>query len=185
DWLYGSPEAIKVFADYSGLPEKVAQRVPGLFPRETLVPDRVVGVDLIMAEAVQAKVMPAPLTAQQGAELVQIPEAGKERDRQGQDMRKIVLVAAVGVFTPVLAWAESATVESGVKSQIASHVRYNSRCQSSPVRIRITAEPENGTVTSETKSIVVPAQSDRGIPQQTPCVGKTVDGVVVYYQSKP
>jgi len=100
-------------------------------------------------------------------------------------MRKIVLVAAVGVFTPVLAWAESATVESGVKSQIASHVRYNSRCQSSPVRIRITAEPENGTVTSETESIVVPAQSDRGIPQQTPCVGKTVDGVVVYYQSKP
>ena len=74
DWMYGSPEAIKVFSDYSGLPEKVAQRVPGLFPKETLAPDRVVGVDLIMAEAVQAKFMPAPLTAQQVAELIQIPE---------------------------------------------------------------------------------------------------------------
>jgi len=77
DWLYGDPAAIKVFSDYSGLPEKVAARVPGLFPKETLAPDRVVGVDLIMAEAMQAKFITAPLTAQQVAELIQIPEAGK------------------------------------------------------------------------------------------------------------
>jgi NitT/TauT family transport system substrate-binding protein len=77
DWLYGDPAAIKIFSDYSGLPEKVAQRVPGLFPKETLAPDRVIGVDLIMAEAVQAKFIAAPLTAQQVAELIQIPDAGK------------------------------------------------------------------------------------------------------------
>lgn len=75
DWLYSDPAAIRIFSDYSGLPEKVAQRVPQLFPKDTLVPDRVVGIDQIMAEAVQTKFIPAPLTPQQIAELIQIPEA--------------------------------------------------------------------------------------------------------------
>jgi NitT/TauT family transport system substrate-binding protein len=74
DWLYSDPAAIKIFSDYSGLPEKVAQRVPQLFPKDTLVPDRVVGVDQIMAEAIQNKFIAAPLTPQQIAELIQIPE---------------------------------------------------------------------------------------------------------------
>jgi NitT/TauT family transport system substrate-binding protein len=74
DWLYSDPAAIKIFSDYSGLPEKVAQRVPQLFPKDTLVPDRVVGIDQIMAEAVQTKFIPAPLTQQQIGELIQIPE---------------------------------------------------------------------------------------------------------------
>jgi NitT/TauT family transport system substrate-binding protein len=74
DWLYADPAAIKIFSEYSGLPEKVAQRVPQLFPKETLVPDQVVGVDQIMTEAVQTKFIPAPLSAQQIAELIQIPK---------------------------------------------------------------------------------------------------------------
>src|SRR5262249_60310637 len=65
DWLYGDPAAIKILSEYSGLPEKVAQRVPQLFPKETLAPDHVVGIDQIMTEAVQNKFIPAPLTAQQ------------------------------------------------------------------------------------------------------------------------
>jgi NitT/TauT family transport system substrate-binding protein len=74
DWLYSDPAAIKIFSEYSGLPEKVAQRVPQMFPKDTLVPDRVVGIDQIMAEAVQNKFMTAPLTPQQIAELIQIPD---------------------------------------------------------------------------------------------------------------
>ena len=77
DWMYSDPAALKIFSDYSGLPEKVAQRVPQLFPRDTLVPDRVVGIDQIMAEAVQTKFIPAPLTPAQIAELIQIPEPAK------------------------------------------------------------------------------------------------------------
>jgi hypothetical protein len=100
-------------------------------------------------------------------------------------MRKILLLAAVWIFTPTTASADSATVESGVKSEITTHMRYNSRCQPTPVAIRITAAPANGTVTTETKSLVVPAQSDRGFAQQTPCIGKMVEGVVIYYESKP
>jgi len=77
DWLYADPAAIRIFSDYSGLPEKVAQRVPGLFPKDTLAPDRVVGIDEIMAEAVQNKFLAAPLTREQVSELIQIPESTK------------------------------------------------------------------------------------------------------------
>jgi hypothetical protein len=125
------------------------------------------------------------LTAPIGA--ISIPNRCSGRDQWQWDnaMRKMVICAVVWVFTPTLVWADSATVESGAKSEIATHTRYDSRCQPRPVRIRITAAPTNGTVTTETKTIVVPAKSDRGVPQQSPCVGKTMEGVVIYYQSEP
>jgi NitT/TauT family transport system substrate-binding protein len=47
--------------------------VPELFPKETLAPDRVVGIDQIIAEAVATKFLTAPLTPQQVSELIQIP----------------------------------------------------------------------------------------------------------------
>jgi hypothetical protein len=100
-------------------------------------------------------------------------------------MRTVVLAAAVSALVPAFASAESATVASGVKSEVTTHMRYDTRCQSSPVSIKILAAPANGTVTTEPKSIVVPEQADRGMPQQSPCVGKTMDGVAIYYQSKP
>jgi hypothetical protein len=100
-------------------------------------------------------------------------------------MRTIILTAAVWVFAPVFAWADSATVKSGEKSEITTHMRYDTRCQTNRVAIKIVALPENGTVTTEAKPIVVPADAMRGVAQQSPCVGKTVEGVVVYYQSKP
>ena len=64
-------------------------------------------------------------------------------------------------------------------------MRYDMRCQATPVAIKIVAPPANGTVTTEPKSIVIPSESDRGLKQQSPCVGKTVEGVAIYYQSKP
>jgi hypothetical protein len=100
-------------------------------------------------------------------------------------MWKIGLFAAVLVFTPALVSADSAIVASGVKSEITTHVRYDSQCQPTRVTIKILAAPANGTVTAEPRNIVVPAESDRGLAQQSHCIGKTVDGVAVYYQSNP
>ncbi len=73
DWMYSDPAALKHFSDYSGLPEKVVIKVRELLPKETMSPDRLVGVDQIMSEAVSMKFLPAPLTAEQVKELVQIP----------------------------------------------------------------------------------------------------------------
>ena len=73
DWMYSNPAALKHFADYSGLPENVVAKVRDLIPKDTMAPDRVVGIDQIIAEAQAQKFITAPLTPEQVKELVQIP----------------------------------------------------------------------------------------------------------------
>ena len=73
DWMYSDPAALKHFSEYSGLPEKVVVKVRQLIPKETMDPDRVVGIDQIIAEAVSMKFLTIPLTAEQIKELIQIP----------------------------------------------------------------------------------------------------------------
>src|SRR3989442_924776 len=58
---------------YSSLPEKIVLRVRSLIPQESMATDRVEGIDQIMADAVAGKFIPAPLTAEQVKELIQIP----------------------------------------------------------------------------------------------------------------
>jgi NitT/TauT family transport system substrate-binding protein len=72
-WMYSDPAALKHYAEYSNLPEKIVLRVRNLIPKENLAIGRFEGVDQIMADAVAAKFIPAPLTADQVKELVQIP----------------------------------------------------------------------------------------------------------------
>jgi hypothetical protein len=48
--------------------------VRNLIPKENLAPDRVEGIDQIMADAVVGKFIPAPPTAKQVMELMQIPK---------------------------------------------------------------------------------------------------------------
>jgi hypothetical protein len=55
------------------LPEKIVLRVRNLIPKGSMATDRVEGIDQIMADAVAGKFIPAPLTAEQVKELVQIP----------------------------------------------------------------------------------------------------------------
>ena len=49
-------------------------RVRNLIPKESLATDHIEGVDQIMADAVAAKFISAPLTSEQLKELVQIPK---------------------------------------------------------------------------------------------------------------
>jgi NitT/TauT family transport system substrate-binding protein len=73
-WMYSDPAALKIYAEYSNLPEKIVLRVRDLIPKESLAVDRVEGIDQIMADAVAGKFIPAPLTSEQVKELVQIPK---------------------------------------------------------------------------------------------------------------
>lgn len=77
DWMYSDPNALKVYAEVSRLPVEVAQRARDFFPRESLRIDRITGLDDVVADAVRFKFLPAPLTKEQLAELVQIPDAVK------------------------------------------------------------------------------------------------------------
>jgi len=70
----------------------------------------------------------------------------------------------------------SATVPSGVKTQIATHDRFDKQCRPNRVEISVIAPPANGTVSTEPKDIVVKAQNRYGDTQPSQCVGKTVAG---------
>jgi NitT/TauT family transport system substrate-binding protein len=72
-WMYSDPAALKHYGEYSSLPEKIVMRVRNLIPKESMATDRVEGVDGIMADAVAAKFIPAPLSAEQVKELIRIP----------------------------------------------------------------------------------------------------------------
>jgi NitT/TauT family transport system substrate-binding protein len=72
DWMYSNPEALKVYAEYSGLPDTIVQRVIKLIPKEALQTDEVKGVNDIMTDAVAQKFLSAPLTPDQLKELIQV-----------------------------------------------------------------------------------------------------------------
>jgi NitT/TauT family transport system substrate-binding protein len=73
DWMYSDPAALKHYSEYSNLPEKIVLKVRSLIPKASMAPDRIEGIDAIMADAVAGKFIPAPLTSDQVKELIQIP----------------------------------------------------------------------------------------------------------------
>ncbi|MGA7612674.1 MAG: ABC transporter substrate-binding protein [Xanthobacteraceae bacterium] len=73
DWMYSDPDALKLYGEYSQLPATVVQRVREFIPNDTIAPERVVGLDQIVADAVKLKFIADPLTPAQIKEFVQIP----------------------------------------------------------------------------------------------------------------
>jgi len=73
DWMYSDPAALKLYGDYSGLPEAIVRRVREFIPKETMAPDRIVGMDQIIADAQKLKFIAEPLKPEQLREFVQIP----------------------------------------------------------------------------------------------------------------
>ena len=74
DWLYEDPAGVKVYAAYGKVSEKLAIRIRDEFlPKQALQPDRVLGIDQIMRDAIDFKFMSAPLSNEQLAEAIQIP----------------------------------------------------------------------------------------------------------------
>ncbi|HKD30646.1 MAG TPA: ABC transporter substrate-binding protein, partial [Xanthobacteraceae bacterium] len=68
-----NPQVMKDYAEFAGVSEAVAKRVrDDFFPKSLVDPDQIHGLDALMAEAVTLKFVPAPLTKEQVAELVQI-----------------------------------------------------------------------------------------------------------------
>ncbi len=74
DWMYSDPAALKVYADFLGISDATAKRSrDDFFPKNAIVPDTIVGLDVIVPDAVMLKYISAPLTKEQLAELIQIP----------------------------------------------------------------------------------------------------------------
>ena len=74
DWMYANPEALKVYAEWLKISEAKAKRTrDDFFPKDAVNPDRIVGLDVIVRDAVELKFTPTQLTKEQLAELIQIP----------------------------------------------------------------------------------------------------------------
>lgn len=73
DWMYSDAAALKTYAEFAGITEAKAQRIrDGFFPKSSVSPDSITGLDLIVSDAVSLKFTAAPLTKEQLAELIQI-----------------------------------------------------------------------------------------------------------------
>ena len=75
DWMYSNdPAALKTYADFVGISLEMAKRTRDeFFPKASVDPDKVIGLDTIVQDAVALKFTAAPLTKEQLAELIQIP----------------------------------------------------------------------------------------------------------------
>lgn len=73
DFMY-TDAGLKVYADWLKIPEAKARRTrDDFFPKESIDPDRITGLDTVVKDAVALKFTPTELTKAQLAELIQIP----------------------------------------------------------------------------------------------------------------
>jgi NitT/TauT family transport system substrate-binding protein len=74
DWMYGSDDALKAYAEFAKITPDLARRVRDeFFPRALVSPDRISGLDTLMQDGVTFKYLREPLTKEQLAEVIQIP----------------------------------------------------------------------------------------------------------------
>jgi len=72
--MYKDPAMLKVYADWLGISEAKAKRTrDDFFPPPAIEPDKIVGLDVIVKDAVALKFTASELTREQLAELIQIP----------------------------------------------------------------------------------------------------------------
>ncbi len=74
-WIYSTPEGLAAYAAFAKLSEATAKRALQEFlPPNAVNPDRISGIEEVMADAISFKFITAPLSKEQLAELIQIPE---------------------------------------------------------------------------------------------------------------
>jgi NitT/TauT family transport system substrate-binding protein len=74
-YMYADPMALKYYAEIASVPESLAKRVRDeFFTKDMLMPDRVIGMDIIMPAAVTLKYLAAPIPDDKLKALFQIPQ---------------------------------------------------------------------------------------------------------------
>ena len=75
DWMYSHDEALAIYAEFANISMEDARHMRDEFePKDMVVPDRVVGLADLVADALKFKFLSRPLTELQLRELVQIPK---------------------------------------------------------------------------------------------------------------
>jgi NitT/TauT family transport system substrate-binding protein len=74
DWMYSGSEPLKMYAEWLNISEAKAKRTRDeFFPKASIDPDKIAGLDTIIKDAVDLKYSASPLTKEQLSELIQIP----------------------------------------------------------------------------------------------------------------
>jgi NitT/TauT family transport system substrate-binding protein len=78
DFMYSDPKALSLYKDFAGIPENLTKKaIADFYPKAAIDPDRIEGIDGVMADAVSMKFIPAPLTKEQLAQFFQVPPRKK------------------------------------------------------------------------------------------------------------
>jgi len=73
DWMYASPDAIPAYAKFAGVTEATARRTRDeFFPKAALDPDKLTGINHIMADGIAFKFIAAPLSQSQLDQILQL-----------------------------------------------------------------------------------------------------------------
>jgi NitT/TauT family transport system substrate-binding protein len=73
NWMYSSPDAIKMYAEKVKKSEAVVQQaIKEFYPKDAINPDRVQDIDKVMADAVTLKFLDAPFTPEQLKDFFQL-----------------------------------------------------------------------------------------------------------------
>src|SRR4051794_15971657 len=74
DYMYKDPAALKIYSEWLKISEEKARRTRDeFFPPPAIEPDKIIGLDTIVKDAVDLKFTATPMTQEQLAELIQIP----------------------------------------------------------------------------------------------------------------
>ena len=74
DWMYGDPAALAAYEDFSKVPARQMQKWRDeFFPKNTMSPDEIKGLDLVLVDVLRNRFVTAPLTADQIKDMIQIP----------------------------------------------------------------------------------------------------------------
>jgi NitT/TauT family transport system substrate-binding protein len=74
DWMYADPAALQMYEAFSNVRHELMAKVRDqYFPKPTLWPDEVRGLDLVLSDALKNRFIARPLTPAETKEMIQIP----------------------------------------------------------------------------------------------------------------
>jgi NitT/TauT family transport system substrate-binding protein len=74
DWMYADPAALQMYEAFSNVRHELMAKVRDqYFPKATLWPDEVRGLDLVLSDALKNRFIARPLTSAEVKEMIQIP----------------------------------------------------------------------------------------------------------------
>lgn len=74
DWMYAGDDAVKAYADFASVPEATVCRLrTEFFPKSSIWPDTITGLDGVMEDGIRFKFLQAPLTRRSSPSLSRSP----------------------------------------------------------------------------------------------------------------